>query len=84
MAKVRTSKNELDAEGNIIETKNFELNFEFGTLIVSSVFVNEQGEEQIVPAIVQPWKCLPDGSRAAFINEDDAYSWFEQVKNEFV
>jgi hypothetical protein len=84
MAKIRTSKTEVDSDGNTVMVKNFELNFEFGTLIVSTVTQDEAGVESIVPAIVQPWKCLPDGSRAAFVNEDDAYSWFESVKNEFV
>jgi hypothetical protein len=84
MAKVRTSKIEKDSDGNVIETKNFELSFEFGTLIVSSVNLGDDGTENISPAIVQPWKCLPDGSRTAFVNEDDAYQWFESVKDVFV
>jgi hypothetical protein len=84
MAKVRTVKTEMNDQGTIIQTKNFELSFEFGTLIISSVTEDEQGNEIITPAIVQPWKCLPDGTRAAFVNEDDAYSWFEKVKNDFV
>jgi hypothetical protein len=84
MAKVRTSKVETDEQGNVVQTKNFELSFEFGTLIISSISTDEQGNEVITPAIVQPWKCLPDGKRAAFVNEEDAYSWFEEIKNQFV
>jgi hypothetical protein len=84
MAKIRTTKIEKDDKGNELAIKNFELSFEFGTLIISSVVTGDDGKEQVIPSIVQPWKCLPDGSRTAFINEDDAYSWFESVKNEFV
>jgi hypothetical protein len=84
MAKVRTNKVEIDADGNEVQTKTVELSFEFGTLIVSIVEVDEAGVEVITPSIVQPWKCLSDGSRTAFVNEDDAYTWFETVKNNFV
>jgi hypothetical protein len=84
MAKVRTNKVEIDADGNEVQTKTVELSFEFGTLIVSTVEIDEAGAEVITPSIVQPWKCLADGSRTAFVNEDDAYTWFETVKNNFV
>ena len=84
MSIVRTSKTVRDEVNQVDVITNYELKFEFGTLIVSFITENEQGEEQITPTLVQPWKCLPDGSRAAFINEDDAYGWFESAKSYLV
>jgi len=80
VAKIRTNKTEINSNGEQVILKTLELNYEFNTLIVSEVRT-EDGNEVITPVMIQPWKCLEDGARAAFLNEEDAYEWFESVKN---
>jgi hypothetical protein len=82
MAKVRTNKMGVNDAGEEIIVKTLEMNYEFNTLIVSEVSTNDQGEETVTPIMIQPWKCLNDGSRAAFTSEEDAYSWFESMKDQ--
>lgn len=84
MAVIRTSKTVKDPITEVETTTHYECKFEFGTLIVSTITTKENGEEEITPTLVQPWKCMPDGSRTGFINEDDAYTWFESAKSYLV
>lgn len=78
---VYTNKSILDTEGNEIAVKKLKLDYQSGTLNVYHVQVNEDGTETEILAMVQPWKCHNDGTRSDFINEQDAYDWFETVKN---
>jgi hypothetical protein len=80
VAKIRTNRTEINSNGQEVILKTLELNYEFNTLIVSEVRT-EDGNEVITPVMVQPWKCLEDGARAEFLSEEDAYEWFESVKN---
>jgi hypothetical protein len=80
VAKVRTNRTEVNSNGEQVVLKILELNYEFNTLIVSEVRI-EDGVEVVTPIIIQPWKCLEDGARAEFLSEEDAYEWFESVKN---
>ena len=80
MAKIRTNRTEINSNGQEVILKTLELNYEFNTLIVSEVRI-EDSNEVITPVMVQPWKCLEDGARAEFLSEEDAYEWFESVKN---
>jgi 5-formyltetrahydrofolate cyclo-ligase len=80
VAKIRTNKTEINSNGEEVVLKTLELNYEFNTLVVSEVRT-EDGGEVVTPVMIQPWKCLEDGSRAAFLGETDAYEWFESVKN---
>jgi hypothetical protein len=83
MAKVRTNKIGVNDAGEEVVVKILEMNYEFNTLIVSEVSINQE-DETVTPVLIQPWKCHNDGSRSAFIDEEDAYSWFESVKDQLV
>ena len=60
----------------IVTTSTFRMDFNGDTLTVSRVVIKED-EEEVTPIMVQPWKCLPNGSRENFSSAEDAYSWFE-------
>jgi hypothetical protein len=77
-----TSKNILDENNEVIGVKNLRATYESGTLIVSEVTTDENQIEIVTPVMVQPWKCLSDGSRAPFTDETDAYNWLEEFKNQ--
>lgn len=61
-------------------TKNYLYSFEGSTLTVSLEVTDENGDKKFVPALVQPWKCNPDGSREDFVNDEDAFDWADSVK----
>jgi hypothetical protein len=82
MTKIRTTQDKLNAEGEIF-TRNLELSFEYGTLIVSEINI-ENEKETITPIMVQPWKCLPDGGREQFKDANDAFEWLESVKSNLI
>jgi hypothetical protein len=82
MAKVRTNKTVVNDAGEEVVVKVLEMNYEFNTLVVSEVSTNNQGEETVTPVMIQPWKCHSDGSRSAFDSEEDAYTWFESMKDQ--
>jgi hypothetical protein len=77
-----TSKNVLGENDEIVGVKNLRATYESGTLIVSEVVTNDNQVETVTPVMVQPWKCLSDGSRAPFADETDAYNWLEEYKNQ--
>ncbi len=62
-------------------TKNFKLSYDSGELKVFEQTINENEEVTEVLIIVQPWKCLPDGSRESFSDHEDAFQWFEDSKS---
>jgi hypothetical protein len=70
-----------DADGVATVVKDFELSYDSGVLTVSQLIADENGTEKTVPTMIQPWKCNDDGSRADFVDETDAFDWFESVKN---
>lgn len=78
---VYTNKSILDMEGNEIAVKKLKLDYQSGTLNVYHVQENEDGTETEILSMVQPWKCHNDGTRSDFVSEQDAYDWFESVKN---
>jgi hypothetical protein len=76
----------VDEQGNPIPFKNYQLSFELGTLVVSEIS-NEKdanGQDILTPIMIQPWKCLPDGSRDNFADSQDAFDWFESVKDRII
>jgi hypothetical protein len=77
-----TSKNILGENDEIVGVKNLRATYESGTLIVSEVVTNDNQVETVTPVMVQPWKCLSDGSRTPFADETDAYNWLEEYKNQ--
>jgi len=61
-------------------SKLIRLGYEGTTLYVYEVVVvNEQ--EELVPSMVQPWKCNSDGTRSDFVDSEDAFTWADSVKN---
>lgn len=81
-----TGKPGVDEEGNPIAGKNYRLSFELGTLVVSEVTGEKDvnGQDVLTPIMIQPWKCLPDGSRDNFTDSQDAFDWFESVKDRII
>jgi hypothetical protein len=67
-------------DGNSVE-KTFKLSYYSGELRIFEQTTNEQAENVEVLIIVQPWKCLPDGSRENFVSHEDAFQWFEDSKS---
>jgi len=63
------------------QIKTFKGTFTGSSLIINQILTDEAGNETEVPFMDQSWKCLPDGSREPFINEDDAKEWVELVKD---
>lgn len=47
-----------------------------GGLVLGEVKIIDD-VETVTPFIIQPWKCLPDGSRQNFVDQEDAFNWFE-------
>jgi hypothetical protein len=82
MTKVRTTQ-EKTVENTVI-TKTLELSYEYGTLIVSEVLLEQDNKETITPVMIQPWKCLPDGQREQFKDSTDAFEWFESLKHNLI
>lgn len=78
---VYTNKSIVDTLGNEIALKKLKLDFNGSTLSVFHIMENEDKTETETLVLVQPWKCHDDGSRSDFINEQDAYNWFETVKH---
>jgi hypothetical protein len=74
-----------DADGNEI-TKNYNVSYELGTLVVSEISEEKDsnGENKLIPIMIQPWKCLPDGSRDNFANSQDAFDWFNEFKDQVI
>lgn len=74
------STNFTDEAGNsstVVTTSTFRMNFSAETLTISRVTI-EEGEEVTTPIMIQPWKCLSNGSRENFANAQDAFDWFEE------
>jgi hypothetical protein len=78
---VYINKTILNADGEEVTVRKLHLSYESGVLTVSNVESKEDGTEEIIPVMVQPWKCHNDGTRSDFIDEQDAYNWFETIKN---
>jgi hypothetical protein len=64
--------------------KNYQMEFQNSTLVVSIITMSESGDEEITPVLVQPWKCNPDGTREDFASDEDAFDWFESVKDTLI
>lgn len=77
-----TSKNILGENDEIVGVKNLRAVYESGTLIISEINIDQDQNETATPVMVQPWKCLPDGSRTSFTDDTDAYNWLEIYKNQ--
>lgn len=75
------NKTVTDDNGAETVVKAFELSYEGGVLTVSQMATDENGTETAVPTMIQPWKCNNDGSRTDFVDETDAFDWFESMKN---
>jgi len=74
------STNFTDEEGNVstvVTTSTFRMNYAADTLTISRVKI-EEGQEVATPIMIQPWKCLPNGSTSNFANAQDAFDWFEE------
>ena len=67
-----------DAEGNEVLLPRRAV-FDSGTLTISVVETDENGQEKLIPAMVQPFKCLPDGTRENFVDAADAFAWVDLV-----
>ena len=67
-------------------TKTFSVRvlFDGTNLTVSDIRTDDDGNKTAVPFMVQPWKCLPDGSREPFANHDDAFAWFEDSGQRYI
>lgn len=66
--------------------KRFQASFELGTLVVSEISgeVDDNGDHKLIPVMIQPWKCLPDGSRTNFADSQDAFDWFNDFKEQVI
>jgi len=74
------STNFTDEAGNVstvVTTSTFRMNFAGETLTIFRVTMNE-GEEVTTPIMIQPWKCLSNGTRTNFADAQDAFDWFEE------
>jgi len=76
----------VDDDGNPILGKKYHISFELGTLVVSEVAdePDANGGDVLTPVMIQPWKCLPDGSRDNFADSQDAFDWFDSVKDRII
>lgn len=63
---------------------DYKVYFQDGVLEVSRLDQLESGGIVEQPLISQPWKCLPDGSRAEFVDSQDALDWLESVKDTII
>lgn len=61
-------------------TKLIRLGYDSSTLYVYEVLIVDEKEE-LMPSMVQPWKCNPDGTRSDFVDSEDAFTWADSVKN---
>ena len=68
----------IDENGDEIVVKKLNCSFESGTLNISEVRTDENGEEVLVLVMVQPWKCNGDGTNEPFKDADDAFKWAEE------
>ena len=75
------NKTAIDNEGVETIINSFQLSYEGGTLTVSQIVTDSEGNETFVPTMIQPWKCNNDGTRTDFVNDSDAFDWFESMKN---
>lgn len=57
--------------------KKIQLSFDGSTLTAAEIQTGEEGAEIMVPYLVQPWKCNPDGTIENFTSEADAFAWAE-------
>lgn len=81
--KTRTLPNQ-DDDGTHEEVFNYVSRLQNGVLKISSIRKNEKDEDVEVLIMEQPWKCNPDGSRAAWTDDADAEQWLEAVKNDLL
>jgi hypothetical protein len=70
--------------GEESQVRNYQLEFQNSTLVVSAITLSESGDPVITPVLVQPWKCNPDGTREDFAGDEDAFDWFESVKDTLI
>jgi hypothetical protein len=64
-----------------IKTRTFKSELVGSILIIKEVTVDENNQEIERTLKIQPWKPNPDGTRSDWIDEDDASSWVESIKN---
>jgi hypothetical protein len=83
ITKTKTLPNH-DDDGTHEETFNYVARLQNGVLLISAIKKNENNEDIEVLVMEQPWKCNPDGSRAAWVDDADAEQWLEAVKHDLL
>lgn len=54
----------------------------FANTVLSIKRVDTVDDNEIeTPVMEQPWKCLEDGSRQDFLDDEDAFDWLDSVKD---
>jgi hypothetical protein len=74
------TKTLLNEQNEVIDSILYRVYFESGVLKINKVTVVDDNEVETL-VMEQPWKCLADGSREEFVDDNDAFDWLESVKN---
>jgi len=69
---------------SVTELRTYRSTFNGSVLLISLVTKDENDQEIEQLTMEQPWKCYTDGSRAPFVDENDAQMWLESVKHTFL
>jgi len=69
-----------DEQGQLVSETIYRAYFNEGSLTVKRID-NIDGVEEEHAVMDQPWKCLSDGTRQQFVDDEDAFDWLDSVKN---
>lgn len=83
MADITTIKTFDHHEGDEITTitKTYVSRIIDGMLFVNLLEIDDTGNTKETPYMEQPWRPNPNGSRSAWIDNNDAADWLESIKN---
>lgn len=72
-----------DDSDKIISETVFRAYFDNDILTIKRVdIIDDLENEQTI--MEQPWKCLSDGTRENFADDEDAFAWLESVKDTII
>jgi hypothetical protein len=74
------TKTLLNEQNEVIDSILYRAYFESGVLNINKVTVVDDNEVETL-VMEQLWKCLADGSREEFVDDNDAFDWLESVKS---
>jgi len=79
MADITTIKtiDHLEGEETVTMTRTYTSRIIDGILFVNILSTDDLGNTQEVPVMEQPWKTNPNGSRSAWIDDNDAAAWLD-------